>query len=226
MLKSVKFLAIAFICLGGFVANAQKKINEGVMIYTVEYELPPEQQSMASMLPKENKVYFNGTMSKFNLDMGMFSTTVISNGETKEALSLTEVPMQNKKIAMKMNKEQVEAMQEKQGGIKDYEYKATSEKKMIAGFNCVKSTVTDKNSDFTGEIWATTDIEVPLNSLTSNYSTLKGVPVEFTSTMNGVKTKMTLKEVKEEKVGDLKMDVPAGYETMTFEEVMKQMGGQ
>lgn len=226
MLKNIKIGLIAFICLGStFAAHAQKVIKEGTATYAVEYDLPASQQSMAAMLPKEFKVQFKGDNSKFKMDMGMYATEVIYNSATKESLSLTDVPMQNKKIAVKMTKEQTEKMQEMQTGEKDVEVTATKETKKIAGYNCTKYILKDKTSGDSADVWATTDITIPANSLTSGIKNVKGVPVEFSSNARGMKSKMMLKSITEEPVADIKMDIPTGYETMTFEDVMSQMGG-
>ncbi|MBK0383022.1 DUF4412 domain-containing protein [Pedobacter sp. SD-b] len=226
MFKNIKTGLIAFICLGSTIAaHAQKVIKEGTATYAVEYDLPAAQQSMASMLPSEFKVQFKGDYSKFKMDMGMYATEVVFNNATKESLSLTDVPMQNKKIAVKMTKEQTDKMQELQSGEKDIEVTPTTETKKIGGYNCTKYILKDKISGEDAEVWATTDISIPANSLTANIKNVKGVPVEFSSNARGIKSKMTLKSISEEPVEDIKMEIPTGYETMTFEDVMKQMGG-
>lgn len=226
MIKTVKLGLFAFICLGSsFVAQAQKTINEGTITYAVEYDLPPDQQAMVAMLPTEYKVDFKGGLTKFKMDMGMFATEAIYNNNTKETLSLTDIPMQNKKVAVKMNEEQNGKMSEMQYGEKDYDIKATTETKKIAGFNSIKYVLTDKISNTTVDVWATTELVVPMNSVASAFKMVKGMPVEFVINARGLKTKITLKEVKETTVADIKMDIPAGYETLTFEELLKQMGG-
>lgn len=208
-----------------FVANAQKKIAEGTITYAIEYNLPADKQAMAAMLPQEYKVSFNGSSSKFKMEMGMFSTLVIYNGSTHETLSLTEVPIQNKKIAVKMNKEQTEKMAEMQGTLKDLEISATEETKVINGFNCKKYVCTDKDSGAKMDVWATNDIELPLNSITYNFKELKAVPIQFSSDARGMKSKITVKSISEDKVGDILMETPKEFETMSFEDLMKQMGG-
>lgn len=227
MLKNVKLGLIAFICLGStFAAKAQKSIKEGTITYAVEYDLPANQQSMAAMLPTEYKVIFKGALSQFKLDMGMFATQVIYNDSSKETLSLTDVPMQNKKIAMKMNSEQSQKMREMQGGDKDYDIKPTTETKQIAGYNCTKYVFTDKASGDAMDVWATNDVSVPVNSLSAELKGLKGVPVQFENNARGVKSKLTLKSISSDSVADITMNIPDGYETMSFEDVMAQMGGQ
>jgi len=226
MLKNLKLGLIAFICLGSsFAANAQKAIKEGTITYAVEYDLPADQQSMAAMLPTEYKIEFKGDMSRFKMDMGMFATSVIYNDATKEMMSLTEIPMQNKKIAVKMNKDQSKKMQELQAGEKDFEIQTTTETKQIAGYNCKKYIFKDKISGESMDVWATTDITIPENTFSAALTGLKGFPVQFENNARGMKSKLTLKNIKEESVSAIDMTIPDGFETMTFEDIMAQMGG-
>lgn len=226
MIKTVKLGLFAFICLGSsFVAQAQKTFKEGTITYTVEYDLPPDQQAMVAMLPAEYKVNFKGDMSVFKMDMGMFATQQVYNQSSKEILSLTDVPMQSKKVAVKMNSEQGQKMQDLQYGEKDYDVKETTETKLINGYNCKKYIMNDKIASEQTEVWVTTDIKLPTNILTANYLKIVGIPVQFSTNARGLKSKMTLKEVKEETVADINFNVPTGYETLTFEELLKQMGG-
>ena len=103
--------------------------------------------------------------------------------------------------------------------------KFTTEKKLISGYNCTKYLLKDKISGNEMEVWATMDIVIPTNTLTASIKNVKGVPVEFSSNARGMKSKMTLKSVSEQPVPDIKLDIPTGYETMTFEDLMSQMGG-
>ena len=83
----------------------------------------------------------------------------------------------------------------------------------------------DKIANEQTEVWITTDIKLPTNILTVNYLKIVGIPVQFSTNARGLKSKMTLKDVKEETVSDINFNVPTGYETLTFEELLKQMGG-
>lgn len=205
-------------------AQAQKVINQGTVTYAVAYNLPADQQSMAAMLPKEFKVVFKGDYSKFKMDMGMYATSIIFNSAKNETLSLTDVPMQGKKIAVKMNKDQSKKMRELQAGEQDFEVTPTTAQKKIAGYNCVKYLLKDKESGVQSEIWTTTDIQIPTNSLTSPINGVKGVPVEFSQDASGMKSKMTLKSIDESAVADIDFQVPTGYEVMDFNTLLSQMG--
>lgn len=218
MTNKIKLLIVAFtICMGYTTTiNAQKLITQGIATYTVKYNLPPDQQQLAGMLPTEYQMYFKDNFSKFKIDMGMFSSQIIHNNITGESLTLTDLPIQGKKVAMKMPAVKFEE--------EDYEIIATKETSKIAGYNCIKYILKTKSSNESGEIWITKDIKIPGSTFTANLSKIKGVPIKFTSNVQGMDLDMTLKSIVEQPISAINMDIPAGYETMSFEDAMKQMG--
>lgn len=221
MLKTLKLVLIAFICLGSFAANAQKKVTEGYVSYSAEYDLPPDQQMAAAMLPKEYKLYFKGDVSKFTMDLGMMTNVITSNNKTSEGLMLMDIPAASQKIAVKITPEDKE---KQKAMMPDYEIVKTTETKTIGGYSATKYNAKDKKSDSTVEIWATNDLNLPLNNFTESFTGVQGTPLEFVSNMNGLKVKMSFKELKEEAVTGLNMTVPAGYTEMTMEELMSMSG--
>ncbi len=225
MLKAIKISVVALLCIATFVAKAQKKITQGTVTYSLEYSLPADKQAMAAMLPSEYKMSFKDDLSQFKMDMGMFSTLIIYNNATKESLSLTEVPIQSKKIAVKMNKLQTEKMAEMQGGNKNFEVTATTETKKIGNFNCTKYLCKDKESGSQTEVWATDEIQIPANTLTRVFKGITGVPIQFSTDAQGMKAKITVKTIVEENVGEINMVVPKEFEIMQFDDLLKQMGG-
>lgn len=225
MIKQLKITLLLAFCMGyTIVAQAQKIVKEGVAIYSVEYDLPAEQQAMAGMLPKEFKVAFKGNYSMFKMDMGMFATSVILNNLTNETLTLTDIPMQNKKFVVKMSKAEAEKMQGVQPGQEDYKVTQTTETKKIAGYNCTKYLLKDQTEDTDIELWATDEIQIPASALTSTIKGIKGVPIAFSTNAAGMKSKLTLKSISEEPVADINFNIPAGYELMDVEDLMSQMG--
>ncbi|RZL17711.1 MAG: DUF4412 domain-containing protein [Pedobacter sp.] len=220
-MKNLKLGIIAFLCLTAFTVKAQKSINEGFISYNAEYDLAPDQQMAAAMLPKLYTVYFKGDVSKFTMDLGMMSNKVISNTKTSTGLMLMEIPAANQKIAVKMTPQDKEKQKD---NLPDYTLTKTSETKTINGYKAVKYNAKDKNSDGSIEIWTTTDITTPINNFTEGFKGIEGTPVAFTTDMNGIKVKLNLKEIKQETVTGLEMNVPAGFTEMTMDELMAMSG--
>lgn len=220
-MKNLTLGIVAFIFLGTLSVKAQKTINEGFISYSAEYNLPPDQQMAAAMLPKLYKVYFKGDVSKFTMDLGMMTNKVISDNKNNTGLMLMEIPAANQKIAVKMTPQDKEKQKDK---MPDYTLIKTSETKTIGGYKAIKYNAKDKNSDGTIEIWTTTEISSPINNFTEGFKGIEGTPLEFTTDMNGIKAKLSFKEIKAEAVTGLEMTIPAGFTEMTMDDLMSMSG--
>lgn len=222
MFKSIKTGVLAAILIStAVISHAQKKITEGTITYDAKYDLKPEQQAIANMLPSETKVKFNGSLSKMQLEQGPAMITILNNAAEKTGLLLIDVPIAQKQIAVKMNKAELEKA-EAEAGYTDF--KATGEKQTISNYNAEKYTYkTAKGDNF--ELWATTDLDLPLSTYSQHFSGVKGVPVKFTIIQNGVKMTLTLKDIKEEKIDGISLAVPSGYDEMTMDDLKAMQGG-
>ena len=223
MLKSIKTSVLAVILIStAIIAHAQKKVSEGTLTYGITYELSPDQQSLAGQLPAETKFKFNGNVIKIEMEQGPAKITVISDGLTKTGLVLVDVPIAQKQYAVKNTREDTEAMTGKTPVLSDF--KATGEKLMIGKYNTEKYTYKDdKGAAY--ELWATNDLQLPEGIIGEEFKSVKLTPVKFTRVQNGVKAILTIKDVVEEKVGPISMEVPSSYEVTTMD-ALKAMGGQ
>lgn len=224
MFKSIKTTVVAAILIStAIIANAQKKVSEGTITYGMAYELTPDQQSMASQLPTETKVKFNGDILKIEMEQGPAKITILSDGLKKDGLVLVDVPMMQKQYAVKTTKAEAEQTMGPTPVLSDF--KATGEKQKIGIYNAEKYTYKDdKNAAY--ELWATTDVQLPAGIIGAEFAAVKGTPIKFTRTQNGFKSVVTIKEVKEEKVGPITLDVPAAYEVTTMDALRAMGGGQ
>lgn len=223
MLKSIKTGVLAAILIStAVVAHAQKKVNEGTITYGMTYELSPDQQSLASQLPAETKFKFNGDISKIEMEQQGATIVFLTDGVQKNGLVLVSIPMLQKQYAAKSTKEDSEAMMGKTPVLTDF--KATGEKQKIGIYNAEKYTYKDDKGTAL-ELWATNDIQLPLGIIGQEFKDVKGTPVKFTRTQNGVKATVIMKNLVEDKVGPLTLDVPSGYEAISMAD-LKAMGGQ
>lgn len=223
MFKSVKTGVLAAILMStAFIANAQKKVNEGTVTYKMEYALTPEQAPMEAQLPTESKVKFNGQMSKIEIEQGPATITIIRDAATNNALLLIDVPVAQMQFAVKQGKEEYEKAQAAAPKFSDF--KATGEKQVISTYNAEKYTYKDDKGN-AYELWATNDIELPAGFAGEEFKDVKGTLVKYTRFQNGLKTTLTLKGVNAEKAGPFTLDVPSGYELKTMEEIMAMQGG-
>jgi len=223
MLKSIKTSVLAAILIStAVVAHAQKKVNEGTITYGMTYELSADQQALASQLPAETKFKFSGNISKIEMEQQGATIVFLTDGVQKNGLVLVAIPMLQKQYAAKSTKEDAEAMSGKTPVLTDF--KATGEKQKIGIYNAEKYTYKDDKGAAL-ELWATNDIQLPVGITGEEFKDVKGTPVKFTRTQNGIKATVVMKDLVEEKVGPITLDVPAGYEAISLAD-LKAMGGQ
>ena len=225
MLKSIKTSVVALILVSGaIIAHAQKKIAEGTITYGLEYKLTDEQKAAmgGQEPPAEMKVKFNNGLTKIEMEQGPALIGIVSDNNEKTGLLLIDVPIAQKQFAVKQSKEDVEKAM---GAIAKFsDFKATGEKQTVGGYNAEKYTFKDdKGGDH--ELWATKDVELPNVGSQNYFPGLGAFPVKFTMVQRGIETTTTLKSIAEGKVGAISKDVPAGYEVVTMDELMKMQGG-
>lgn len=211
MLKSIKTSVLALILVGtAIMAHAQTKISEG----TAEYDV------VANGVASTTKIDFNGDVSKMTLVQGPATIMIITDVKNMVGVVAVSVPVAQIMSAAKMTKTDIEAERAKTGKASDFV--ATGEKKMVAGYNAEKYTY--KGGDGGKyEVWVTTDLETTPNSFTGEFLSIKGTPVMFT----GKDTSVTLKSIKEAKVGALSVTtVPSGYDEITYAELRAMGGGE
>lgn len=223
MFKSIKTGVLAIILIStAIIARAQKKITEGTLTYGMEYSLTAEQEPMAAMLPKETTVKFKDNLSKVELSQGPALIKIIGDKSTKTGLLLIDVPIAQKQFAVKMSKEDMD--KSKEGAPKFSDFKATGEKQKVGNYNAEKYTYKDSNGA-AYELWATTDFDLPEGYKEDEFKDVKGSLIKFTMFQNGVKSTLTLKNLKEEKIAPLSLEIPKGYEVKTMDEIKAMQGG-
>jgi len=225
MFKSIKTAVVAIILIStAIIAKAQKVLEQGTLVYGIEYILTDQQKELvdASMLPSESKVQFNGNISKVEVDMGMATLKMFNDGQTKNALVLVNIPLMQKQYAAKMSKAELE---NQRGNLKFSDFKNTGEKEKIAGYSAEKYSYKDNNGAVY-EIWVSNELKFTPGATPPGFEDIKGTPVKFTNVQDGFKSVLTLKSLKEEKVGPFSLDVPKGYELKTMAELKAMQGGQ
>jgi hypothetical protein len=216
MLKSIKTSVLALILVStAIIAHAQKKITEGTLVYGMKFKID------APGAPEEQKVKFNGDISKLEMDFGPAAVGVFMDNKSGTGLLTVSIPVAQKQLASKMTKADMEESNAAKPKYSDF--KATGEKKMIGAYNAEKYTFKDDKGG-TGELWATTDVEIPVNIATAEFKEVKGFIVMFDTSMATV----TLKSLTEGKVGELSVTkIPAGFDEITYAEMkaLQQQGG-
>jgi hypothetical protein len=219
MKKLVLCALMALTCGVGF---AQKKINEGIITYKVDYNAAASNQ-MAAMMPTEIKVFFKENLTCVVSDGKMFSTRFIMDAKTEAQRLLLDIPMMSKKFSVRFTPDEIETMKE---SFPDLTFTEGTETKSIASFTGKKYSVFNKTNSQTYEGVFTKDIDVPANALNQYFDKRYGFPLEFTSSMQGTMMKLLVQEVKEEKVPEAIFKPGDEYEEITFSQLREMRGGK
>ncbi|MDB5151988.1 MAG: hypothetical protein JWR54_739 [Mucilaginibacter sp.] len=193
-----------------FSSCSGKKVIEGSITYSIEYQLPDSLHKYLLYLPKSAKIYFKGDSAVSVQQINDEATTVITYKPTDFMRVL--LASSEKKYVIDYNKaDQAEESPARLG----YSYIANTETRTIAGHKALKYTLTDKVTGENAEAWFTKEVAIIPNSLTMPFDTTKGVPMAFTVNHNGMVIKTTVKDIKFEPVPAGIFSTPAGYEPLT-----------
>lgn len=222
-MKTISKLALCILLASGISkANAQKKISEGAITYTVSFDLPADKQQFASMMPKEITSYFRGDSTASSVQQGPATIKSVQDYKTNYQSLMIDVPAASKKIAVSLKPaeiEQMESVNPKLTGTPG------TEKQTIAGYNCTKVTATDAKSGAKYDVWVTKDIDIVPNSMSYLVSNFGGVPVKFVTFNQGIKINAEIKEVKETPVPKGFFSATKDYQSMSMDD-LKAMTGQ
>lgn len=211
-------------------AQKGKKVKDAVITYDMKFA---EDNPMAAMMGNVTmKIGFNGTASIADVNMmsGMVTTNMCFDSKKKEGLMLMN--MMSKKIAVKMNEEEMKNYQQKQSkntAPPKMEY-FKNETKKIAGYKCYKVVSTAGDAEPV-VMYVTEDITPTATSQWQmQYPGMKGYPLSIEVNQQGMKMNIIAKEVDAKAAKEIKFSskIPEGYEEMTakeLEEMAKGGGG-
>jgi GLPGLI family protein len=196
-------------------SKSKGDLFEGKIDFKITYDLPEEYKSQAGLLDSVLTTYIGAEFTRIEQQTQNGTQISIYNFTTKSNTILMDI--MGKKIAILTEDPPVEEQPK-------YEIKEIDEKKEIAGFKCKKAIFTatkgENKSDYI--IFYSEKISPEANS---QFPGLKGFPLEYTITTQGVPVTYRAEKLTEmEVVEELKV-VPEGYESMSVEEFMQLMGG-
>ena len=223
-IKHMKTLIVSImllLCAPGL--YAQKKIAEGIVTYSVEWELPESMKNMANNFPAEIKVYFKGDSSSTRTESQMYSSNSILNATTNFERLLVDIPILNKKYVVTLKAADQKKMSEKLPKLELV--RSGTETKMMAGYKVYKFSAVERKSNQHFEAWFTNDINITPNALTRFYDTSYGFPVQFTTYVNGITLKAMVKEVKSSLIPPKSFVADSDYVEISLEQLMQMSGG-
>ncbi len=188
---------------------------EGKVTYQINYTtIPAEMEGYESLLPVETTTYLKSRSSRSEITMPMGGTqTMIYNADTEVALMLMDM-LGSKTAVPFLN-----------GGVGDGDQNSQDtdityfdEYKMICGYHCQKAQVKCQLIDGT-VINATVYYTIELRNNTRIFGGLNGLPLEYTTSDNGVHSTVTATSVTTEPVPDVYVSlvIPEGYDVADLE---------
>jgi len=192
----------------------EKFISEGV----IEYDAAVIDQSnpMAGLAPNKMSIKFknNKSCAEMSAGMGLFSTSFISNPETKTLTQL--VKLLNKKFSLVLNEEQLK----KENASYPFEVTPTNETKLIAGYNCSKAHVKFKDDSAPEfDIYYTKELDIQNPNFANPFHMVDAVLMEYQMKKFGLEMKFTVKNIKKELIEDAVFDLPDDYKSISQQEM-------
>lgn len=190
---------------------------EGYLTFKIDYlEVPTEVQGMESMLPQKTTMHYKGSKVRIAQDVMGGSQIVIADSEAKTSSILMD--MMGQKIHIPISKEEMEKME---GEQTDPKIEHLSGTKKILGYTCKQARITDPTSGDVTTVYYTDKLKGILHQ---DFKDLGGFPLEYTTSKDNIKMRLTATSVNEEKVADSMFDVPEGYTTMSQTQLQQMMG--
>lgn len=213
-----RLFLIAFFAFTYSFSSAQD--FEGIITFSISYDaLPPEMADVVAMLPKEQIFYIKNHKSKFLQSSSMSNTVVISDSKTTISTVLIDAMGQKYKMTIDTNE-----MTDVEGETdEDIKINYVNESKTIAGYDCKKAVVIMDGFDQEAIFYYTEEIApLMLNGMEGLH--LKGLPLEYRISMDGMTMVMKATKVDKTAVPDSTFEIPDGYTEMPdyMKEAMQQ----
>jgi GLPGLI family protein len=209
---------------GSSFAGGGKEFS-GTIVYNITYpDSKLDAQTMA-MMPKTLKMKIKGNMSRTEMSLGMGTTVVIFDNESKSGVTLMD--FMGQKFAMKMTSEDIEKEMKE---TPETTVLNTTETKEIAGYTCKKAIVKmkEKGSDTETELIVYYTEELASgksNEMNPLYKDIPGTMLEYSMNENGVNMQLTAVSVEKGKIADSEFETPEGFKVVTQEELKSMFGG-
>lgn len=193
-----------------------KFISEGSIEYAAS--VLDMSNSMASMAPSKMLIKFknNKSIVEMSAGMGLFSTSFVSDPETKTLTQM--VKLLNKKFVVYQDSNSIK----KENESYKFEIKPTNETKIICGYKCQKAIVHITESeveapDFT--IYYTKELNIKDPNFSNPFQAIDGVLMEYQLKKFGLEMKFVATKIAKEAVDDKDFEVPTDYKKITPKEL-------
>ncbi|MFA8434585.1 MAG: hypothetical protein ACEPOZ_08730 [Marinifilaceae bacterium] len=219
-----RFLLLIIVTCGGLWScknhnPSTPKIKEGTITYEVKYLSDEKENPMVTLLPATVDLKFkSNNISLFSEGyLGFFSTHFISSYKGNASHLLLKVL--NNRFDYAFPQDEIAFIYQNQPEIR-IEYCDST--KNIAGYNC-KMAVIHCPGAKTEKITAFYTHEISIKDPNRNtpFKDLKGVLMEFKTSIHNIETHFVAVKVSDEKIADAEFTVPEEYKKISEEEIKK-----
>lgn len=200
-----------------FSSNISAQYLEGKISMTVTASnLPPEMEAMKSMFETSITIYSKGNKSRLETTQPMVGEMIVLSDFDKKQ-SIVCMNLLGDKVAVVSELEVQE--DDKDNETDNGTFVLGDKTKMICGYKCKNAIWKKTENDATTEmeVWYNTEIA----NTSAEFSTLPGMPMEYTMSMGEIKLNYLVTSIEKTKVDDSKFIVPEGYRMTTEAELEK-----
>lgn len=214
MKKTLLALSLSFAALTSI---AQRKVSDITIVYDAVINTGTAEPKLADAFDgATTTVYLKANLSRSEMVSALASFTTIHDARSGAAVVMQEVGGQ--KLLIRMTGDDWKDKNRKYEGIN---FTNTAETKTLAGYTCKKAIANLKDGT-SFSVYYTTDIVPENGDYNSQFSGLKGLPLEYELTQGKLNIRYVVSQVSLNPVPVSKFDIPkTGYREMTYEESKK-----
>lgn len=194
-----------------------QKTFEGSITFAIEYGALPDVPGIENMLPSEMTVYMKDKKSRIEQLLGTSGGKNIVVYDHENKMAFVAMDMMGQKMLINVDEESFQENIEKS---KDAEVEYFEEYKEILGYKCQKAVIRSSGNSIT--VFFTDKIPNYMNQELMN---LKGMPIQYEISQNGIEMKMTATKIDRSSVPADSFVKPEGYQEMELSD-FKNMTGQ
>jgi GLPGLI family protein len=201
------------------IANAQRTLTEGTLVYNMSVETGSGEPKIADMFDgATTTIYLKGSMSRTELVSSLGREATIHDASTGTGVILKDYSGQ--KLMITMTAQDWEQNNSKYQGIT---FENTDVTQKIAGFNCKKAIAKLKDgTSFT--VFYTTEVNLANKDYDAQFKTLPGLPVQYEMQSGKMTLKFTLASINYNAVSSSKFEIPkSGYRVLTYAETKQKL---
>ncbi len=227
MVIAIKNKILVLMLFVGISTMAQNKLSEGKVFFDISYpDLTGDAKRFESSLPKDATIYFKNGKSRVEMPNPVGKITTIADTGMADVIILMNLG--GKKFTMKKSPEDIKQAQiDMQGGgvPPTVSIIKTDETKVIAGYTCKKAIINliHQSKTISSNCWYTDKLPKIMSGTDTNYDAIEGFMMEYSVTQDGITKILKVRQVIEEKIGDVLFQISPLYRFVKSDEELAEI---